>query len=311
MADQSQQSSSMRVAIAGASGLVGSALCAFLEERGHRVLRLVRQSTNDSAAVSPDEISWNPESGTIDAAALQGVDALIHLGGASIAKRWTAKHKARIHSSRVDSTRLLSETLARLEHGPRAFLCASAVGFYGDRGDEELTEQSASGGGFLANVCRAWEDATEPARNAGIRVVNLRLGMVLSAAGGALATMLPPFRIGLGGVLGSGRQYVSWISLHDVVRAIEFLLHSEIEGPANFTAPRPVDNRTFTKTLGHALGRPTIAPAPAFAIRLALGEMGKNLLLGSTRAIPAKLEQAGFRFAHPDLEAALQFELSR
>lgn len=295
-----------RVVVAGASGLVGSALCARLERDGVRVDRLVRRSAGDG------EIGWNPAAGTIDVARLRGADSFVHLGGVSIAARFTEAHKRAIRESRVRSTRLLAETIASLDPVPSVFVCASAVGYYGDRGDEILTEESPAGHGFLPDVCREWEAACEPARAAGIRVVHLRLGIVLSARGGALATMLSAFRWGLGGIVGDGRQYMSWIGLDDAVSAIRFALRTTtVVGPVNAVAPHPVTNREFTRTLGRVLGRPTILPAPAFAVRLALGEMGQALLLEGCRAIPARLQAAGFVFEHPTLEAALRHELRR
>jgi uncharacterized protein (TIGR01777 family) len=298
---------SLRVVIGGASGLVGTRLAAHLAEQGHHVVRLVRHPPQAAA----NEIYWNPGGAEIDAPALEGVHAVVHLGGESIAGgRWTEARKAAIRDSRVASTRLLSETLAQLGRPPRAFICASAAGYYGDRGDEPLTEDSPPGTGFLAEVCRAWEAATEAARRAGLRVVNLRIGVVLSAAGGALKRMLPPFRMGLGGAVGGGRQYMSWIALSDLVRAIEFVLQTgDIQGPVNAVAPNPVSNRQFTRTLGRVLRRPTLLPLPRLAVRTLFGEMGQALLLEGNRLLPARLERGGFSFLHPGLEDALRFEL--
>jgi uncharacterized protein (TIGR01777 family) len=298
---------SLRIAIGGASGLIGSALTAFLASHRHRVVPLVRRSP--PTAVS--EIYWDPASGEIDAPALEGCDAAVHLGGTNIAGgRWTKQRKGAIRDSRIESTRLLSETLAQLKEPPRTFICASATGYYGDRGDELLTEESPPGEGFLADVCRAWEAAAEPARQAGIRVVNLRTGIVLSSKGGALARMLPAFRKGLGGVVGSGRQYMSWIALNDLVRVIDFLVTaSGLAGPVNAVAPNPVTNREFTRILGRLLRRPTIFPLPGFAVRTLFGEMGQALLLEGNRVRPDKLERAGFSFHHRNLEEALRSEL--
>lgn len=299
----------LRVAISGASGLIGGRLAATLASRGCRVDRLVRRAP----APGGTDVRWDPAAGTIDAAALEGVDAVVHLAGESVAVgRWTPARKEAIRRSRVDGTRLLAETLARLHRPPRVLISASGVGYYGDRGDEAITEDSAAGTGFLADVCRAWEAATEPARRAGIRVVNLRIGMVLAAEGGALARMLVPFRLGLGGVIGSGRQHVSWIALEDLMGAIQHLMVAEsVSGPVNVVAPDPVMNRELTKTLGRVLRRPTLAPLPAPIVRLLFGEMGQSLLLEGARVLPARLQASGFHFVHPGLEGALRSELGR
>lgn len=299
----------MRIAIAGSSGLVGTALVGQLTDRGDTVSTLVRNQTN----TRENEIPWNPATGQLNPAALENLSALIHLGGAGIAdKRWSSSRKELIRDSRVQSTQLLSKTIAKLTNPPQTFICASAVGYYGDRGDEILTEESLPGTGFLPEVTQQWEQATEPARDAGVRVINLRIGVVLSSAGGALRKMLTPFKLGLGGVLGGGRQYMSWIALTDLVRAVLFALdHPEIAGPINAVAPNPVTNREFTKTLGKVLHRPTILPAPAFAIRALFGEMGQRLLLEGCRAVPQKLETAGFNFEHATLEPALRAELAK
>ena len=298
----------LRVVIAGASGLVGAATAARLLEQGYHVVRLVRRVPRDPET----ELYWNPATGEIDADSLAGADAVIHLGGESIAAgRWTARRKAAIRESRVGSTRLLSQALARLPRSPGVFICASAVGFYGDRGEESLTEDRPAGSGFLPEVCQAWEEATEPARQAGLRVVNLRIGIVLSLHGGALARMLTPFRLGLGGVVGNGRQYMSWITLTDLARVIEFVLTNESSaGAVNGVAPNPVTNREFTRTLGRVLGRPTRLPLPGFAVRALFGEMGRTLLLEGCRVQPARLEQAGFAFLHRDLAPALHHLLN-
>src|SRR5256714_4559219 len=265
----------MKIIVTGASGLIGSTLVPSLIKQGHQVTTLVRRESKQGAQGEVSEVSWNPAAGELDAARLVGHDACVHLAGESIAEgRWTDEKKRRIVESRVKSTQLLAETLARLETRPRAFLCASATGYYGDRGAEVLTEASAAGTNFLAEVCREWEAATEPARAAGIRTVSLRFGVVLSKEGGALAKMLLPFKLGAGGRVGSGKQYMSWIALDDAVGAIEHALTDEnLSGPVNVVAPQPVTNAEFTKTLGHVLGRPTLLPVPAFGLRLALGEM--------------------------------------
>lgn len=298
---------SLRIVLAGGSGLVGRALRAFLTTGGHEVFSLVRRAPRSG------EIAWNPASGTIDSAALEGFDAIIHLGGEGIADRsWTPERKEAIRASRVGSTDLLAQSMARLSRPPRVFLCASAVGFYGDRGDEVLNEESPPGAGFLPDVCRAWETAAEPARRAGIRVVNLRIGIVLTPRGGALAAMLRPVRLGLGGVVGSGRQYLSWIGLDDLLGAIHFALgDARIEGPLNCTAPEPLTNREFTRVLGRVLRRPTILPVPSAAIRTLLGEMGDTLLLRGARVLPQKLSSGGFSFLTPNLDSALRWELGQ
>ncbi len=299
----------MRLVISGASGLVGARLAAFLAAGGHRVDRLVRRDPQSGRT----DIRWRPEAGEIDAPALEGVDAVVHLAGASIAAgRWTSARKEAIRRSRVEGTRLLAETVARLSRPPSVVVSASAIGYYGSRGDESLTEDSPAGDGFLAEVCQAWEAAADPARHAGVRVVTLRMGMVLAASGGALGRMLLPFKLGLGGVVGSGRQYVSWIALGDLVSAIHHvLLAAGVTGPVNAVAPVPVTHRDFVRTLGRVLRRPTLAPLPAPIVRLLLGEMGQALLLDGARVLPARLQAAGFRFRHPVLESALRAELAR
>ena len=298
-----------RVAVTGATGLVGSALVPALLAAGHRVDRLTRRPPTAGTT----DVEWDPARGRLDPRALEGVDAVVHLAGESIAaRRWSAAVKERIRRSRVDGTRLLSETLGNLERRPRVLVSASAVGYYGDRGETPLTEDSAPGAGFLADVCREWEAAADAARSAGIRVVHPRLGLVLAKQGGALPRMTLPFRLGVGGVVGSGRQYWSWIELGDLVRAIELCLGLDgIAGPINAVAPAPVTNREFTRKLGKVLGRPTLVPLPALAVRLLLGEMGRALLLGSARVLPRRLERAGFHFRHPRLESALRAVLSR
>jgi hypothetical protein len=298
----------MQIAVSGASGLVGEALSAFLTTGGHGVRRLVRAAT-----ASADSVVWNPDRGTIDAAALGGVDAVVHLAGESIASgRWNDERKRRIRESRVKGTRLVAETIAAMPRRPRVLVCASAVGFYGARGDEGLDESSAPGAGFLAEVCREWEAAADPARAAGIRVVHVRFGVVLSPKGGALAKMLLPFRMGAGGRLGTGAQWMSWISLDDAIGAVHHALtREEVAGPVNAVAPNPVTNAVFTKTLGAVLGRPTIFPMPAFAARLAFGEMADHLLLTGQKVLPRRLLETGYRFRHPSLEGALRHLLGR
>ena len=297
----------MNILVSGSTGLIGSNLVPFLQRDRHDVIRLVRSKPGTG------DIQWNPAAGQLDAGALEGFDGVVHLAGESIAgSRWTGEQKLRIRNSRVNSTLLLSQALARLKRPPRVLVSASAVGYYGDRGPEVLREESAPGRDFLAGVCREWESATEPAAQAGIRVVNTRFGMVLSPAGGALAKMLTPFRLGAGGVIGSGSQYMSWIALDDTVRAIHHALGSgSLRGPVNTASPHPVTNREFTKTLGRVLGRPTIFPMPEFAARLAFGEMADALLLSSQRVEPARLLASGYKFSWPELEPALRYLLGK
>lgn len=290
----------MRIAIAGSSGLIGTALVTALESAGHEPVPMVRGEPG------PGEIAWDPTGGAIDAGALAEVDAVVNLAGEPIgAKRWTATQKRRIRDSRVLGTRLIATTMAGLQHGPRVLLNGSAIGVYGDRGDEHLDEASPPGEGFLADVVQEWEAATAPAAEAGVRVVNLRTGIVLHRRGGALARMVPLFRLGLGGRLGSGRFWMSWISLHDEVAAIVHLLHSDLEGPVNLVSPNPARNRELTAALGSALSRPTVLPVPGLALRVALGEMVEDLL-ASARVEPAALMASGFDFTHPDLAGALR-----
>lgn len=292
------------IIITGASGLVGSALVSALENAGHKVIRAVRREVKDSAR----ELYWNPDTGEIDAERFEGADAVVHLAGEGIAdKRWNETVKQRILHSRTKGTLLIAETMANCENKPHTLACASAVGYYGDCGETVLTEQSPAGNDFLADVCQQWEAACQPARDAGIRVANMRIGVVLSTKGGALAKMLLPFKLGAGGVLGSGQQYFSWITLDDLVSGIHHVLKTDsLSGPVNMTAPNPVTNHKYTKTLGSVLGRPTIFPVPAFAARLAFGEMADALLLASMRVKPAVLTDTGFSFAHAELEPALE-----
>jgi len=298
----------MNILVTGASGLVGSALASSLISTGYEVTRLLRRPplSGEKAA------RWDPLAGTIDANAFEGVNAVVHLAGENIAERWTAAKKVNIRNSRIKGTQVLCESLARLASPPKVLVSASAIGYYGDRGEERLSEESAPGSSFLAEVCRDWEAVTEPARQAGLRVVQLRFGVVLSPAGGALAKILPPFRLGIGGVLGRGRQYMSWIALDDAVGAIQHAIVTDnLQGPANAVAPHAVTNQEFTNTLGKVLGRPTVVPLPAFATRLMFGEMADELLLASARVQPAKLLASGYRFRYPELEGTLRHLLAR
>jgi uncharacterized protein (TIGR01777 family) len=299
----------LRIAVTGSSGLVGSRLTASLSAAGHQVVRLVRRNADPERG----ELFWDPSSGKIDSAGLEGVNAVVHLAGANVgAGRWSPSRKAAIRSSRILGTKLISEALATLERKPRVLISSSAVGYYGNRGNEPITEESDPGDGFLSSVCRAWEDSTAPARDAGIRVVNLRTGIVLTSAGGPLAKMLPPFQMGVGGVIGDGNQYMSWIALEDLIGIIGCLIHKDdISGPVNAVSPNPATNREFTKTLSRILGRPAVIPLPGFAVRLLFGEMGETLLLEGAKVLPARLEASGYLFSYPDLPSALRLELGR
>ena len=291
---------SRAVLVSGSTGLVGTALCAELLRQGASCVPLVRQPGSG--------IHWDPVAGTVESAKLEGAEAVVHLAGENIVSgRWTEKRLDRIRNSRIQGTRLIAEALAGLETRPRVLVCASAVGFYGNRGDQELDETSEAGVGLLPELCREWEAACAPAKAAGIRVVNLRIGVVLAREGGALAKMLLPFKAGVGGKIGHGRQQLSWISLPDLVGVIRHVLEcDDLEGPINATAPVPVSNLEFTKILGSVLHRPTILPLPGFAVRLLFGQMGDELLLSGQRVIPRRLSEHGFAFQHPDLRTALQ-----
>lgn len=289
----------MKLLLTGGSGLIGQAVTSFFTEQGHTVLSLKRGLSQPPC--------WQPEHGVIDLGGHQ-FDVVIHLAGENIAAgRWTEKKKARILSSRVDGTRCLANFFSQPENRPKLLICSSAVGIYGDRGDESLTEGSTFGTGFLAQVCQQWESSLASAIEAGIRVVNIRLGMVLSAQGGALTKILPPFKMGLGGVFGDGEQYMSWITLTDVVLALEHVItHEDLSGPVNFCSPQPVTNRQFTQTLGQLLHRPTLLPVPRWVARIALGEMAPALLLASSRVMPTKLIQSGYLFKNTTLVSALK-----
>ena len=297
----------MNLLITGATGLIGAELVRVFSNAGMQVSSLARGKPTPAAGPW-----WDPEAGKIELADLPPLDAVVHLAGENIAGRWTREKMRRIRQSRVHGTHVLSEALEHLPQPPKVFLCASAIGFYGDRGDEPLDERSVSGQSFLAGVCREWEAATVPAAQKGIRVVNLRLGMVLSRAGGALAAMLFPFQCGFGGKVGSGRQYYSWITLADVVRAFQHALTTEeLSGAVNVVSPYPVTNLEFTRALGRVLKRPTLFPLPAFVARTVLGQMADELLLASARVQPGRLLETGFQFRHPELEPALRDLLSR
>ena len=296
----------MKIVVSGSTGLIGSALVEALTRRDHEVLPLVRRRP----AAGEHAIAWDPERGTIDRAGLEGADAVIHLAGENVFGRWSPAKKHRISGSRVLGTRLLTDALAGLQRPPATLLAASAIGYYGDRGEEELTEQSAPGEDFLAHVSRDWEAATAPATRAGVRVANMRFGVVLATTDGALAKMLPAFRLGLGGPIGSGNQYVSWIALDDVINAILHLLQGDLVGPVNMTAPAPVSSREFAKTLGKVLGRPAVVTVPAFALRMAFGAEGAAMLQSGQRVLPARLLASGFKFALPAIEPALRYLLA-
>ena len=292
----------MKVAVTGASGLIGSALLPQLKARGHDVLRLVRRT-----ATASDEVQWDPVAGTVDIAALSGVDGVIHLAGAGVGdKRWTPAYKAEIRSSRVLGTTTIAQTMAALEPRPRVLVCGSAIGFYGDTGDQAVDEQSPQGAGFLADVVAEWEASAEAAVVAGIRVTYARTGLVVSDKGGAWKKLLPIFKLGAGGRIGSGRQYWSFITLRDEVSALIALLENETySGPVNLTAPTPVTNAQVTQAMGAALGRPTLLPVPSFALKIALGEFSEDVL-ASQRVLPAVLEEHGFTWADPSIEQAVQ-----
>ena len=299
----------MRVLITGASGLIGNALQKSFEEKGYEILRASR-----SEPKSADDIQWDPDTGFADQdlERLEGLDGVIHLAGENIAGlRWTDEKKKAIRDSRVHGTRTLIEAFARLEKKPNVFISASAIGFYGDRGDDEMTESSSAGDTFLSEVSKEWESESRRAEDMGIRTVLLRNGIVLSKDGGALATMMTPFKFGVGGVIGSGKQWMSWVSLDDVVAAVNFAIDNEkMRGAVNVVSPNPVTNEEFTKTLGEVLYRPTFLPLPEFAVNLVFGEMGDALLIDSTRVIPKRLLNAGFKFEYPDLKIALEHAVS-
>lgn len=299
-----------KILITGSTGFIGTQLTSFLTTQGHTVIPMLRSK---GGVDEKDAIFWDPAKGTVDSSKLEGLDVVIHLSGASIAsRRWSEARKGIISKSRVDSTVLLSNTLSKLRKPPKVLVCASATGYYGDTGKTIITERSPPGSGFLPTVSQEWERSTKPASTAGIRVVNLRTGIVLNPLGGFLKQILPLFRLGLGGKLGNGKQYMSWISMDDLLHVVLFAINNKsVKGPINVTSPKPVTNEKFTKTLGRILSRPTMSFVPAFAIRLLYGEMGKELVLGSCRVIPEKLMSWGFRFYYPTLEKALRHVLGK
>jgi hypothetical protein len=305
-----------RIAMTGASGLVGSQLSAFLRTGGHEVVPLVRRPAAISLGTpqggGPDAIAWDPSANTIDAARLEGFDVVVHLAGESVGQRWTEAVRHRVMSSRIAGTRLLCETLAARKRKPKLVICASAIGFYGDTGERWVDESSEPGSGFLSEVCQAWEQASEPARAAGIRVVNLRIGAVLSPRGGMLGQLLLPASLGLGGPIGSGRQYLSWIDLDDLLGVVLHVIRSEsLIGPVNAVSPEPVPQREFATVLGRVLRRPAFMPLPAFVVELLFGAMGHEVLLGGQRVRPTRLQATGFRFDFAWLEDSLRHQLGR
>jgi uncharacterized protein (TIGR01777 family) len=292
----------MKVLIAGSSGLIGTALCGALALTGSQIYRLERKKSSD-----PNSIFWDPKNNVLDSKMIEGFDVIINLAGENIFGRWSASKKHDILESRVQTTSLLAKTIAMLDSPPEIFLNGSAIGYYGDRGNEVLTESSSPGEGFLADVCKQWELAVEPAKNTKVRCAILRTGVVLSSKGGSLKTMLLPFKLGLGGQIGSGEQYMSWISIEDVLGAIFHIIqHKNCEGVFNLSAPEPVTNKEFTVTLGKVLNRPTFLPFPLLPARLIFGEMVDALLLSSTRVKPKRLLESGYKFLYPQLESALR-----
>ena len=297
----------MKIAITGTTGLVGSELVPFLQAGGHEVLKMVR----NKAQSSPTQVYWNPDTGEIEANKLEGIDAMVHLAGDNVADgNWTPAKKQRIKESRTKGTKLIADTLANLQNPPKTFVSASAIGYYGERGSQTLDETASAGEGFLTDVCKEWEAACKPAKDKGIRTVNMRVGIVLSPKGSALGKMLPIFQLGGGGILGNGKQYMSWIAIDDLIGALYHAINTpSLSGPVNATAPSPATNSEFTKVLGKVLWRPTIAPVPGFGVKMLFGEMGETLLLGSTRVLPKALIDSGYQFLFPDLEGALRHVL--
>jgi uncharacterized protein len=297
----------LKIAVTGGGGFIGSHLSAYLRTAGHHVVKLTRRRGRGE-----DWVHWDPFSGVVDAESLEGVDAFVHLAGESLAGVWTPARRERIFESRRRGTALIARTAASLRRPPRVVVSASATGWYGSRGDEQLTEESGPGEGFLADVCRAWEDELEPVRAAGIRAVSTRFAPVWAGDGGALPMITPAFRLALGARLGDGAQWMSWVAVDDLLAAVELALHDEtLSGAVNVTSPQPVTNREFTATLARVLGRPAPFAAPRSLLERGLGEMGQDMLLTSQRVLPTRLEEAGFRWLFPDLESALRFELGR
>jgi hypothetical protein len=297
----------MRIAIAGASGFIGRAIVDELRRAGHTVVTIGRTRPS-----SPPDVVWDPARGQLQPAALEGCQAVVNLAGVSIAQRWTESHKREILSSRIESTTLLAKTMAALSDRPLVFLSTSAVGYYGDTGDRRVDEYTSKGSGFLADVVAEWESAADPARHAGIHVMHPRFGVVLSPKGGALAKMLLPFKLGAGGRIGSGKQWMSWIALRDAARAVRFLLENPLlDGPVNVTSPSPVQNEELTQALARALNRPALATIPEFAIKLVFGDMGVETLLAGQRAVPRRLTAAAFKFELAGIDDALKAELAR
>lgn len=299
----------LRVAVSGTNGMVGAALAAFMTTGGHDLRRIVRGTPDHVRG----DVAWDQRAGTFDASALEGLDAVVHLAGAGIADvRWTNERKQEIRDSRVNPTAQLARTLAGLKQKPRVFVCASAVGWYGNRpGPAQVDESSPRGDGFLPDICEEWERATDAARDAGIRVVNLRIGIVINARGGALAKLLPPFKMGLGGSVGNGAQGMSWIDLDDLLGALRFVMSADVAGPVNAVVPAPISNKDFGRTLAGVLGRPAVAPLPATAVKVMFGEMGQRLLLEGAFVVPSRLQSMGFQWALPALDDALRFETGR
>ena len=295
----------MKVAVTGSSGLIGSSLVSYLSKKDIVVSKILRENPED------DDISWKPENGDWDSDFTGGVDGIVHLAGENVASgRWTKAKKEKIRNSRIEGTKRLCEHILKLPTPPSVLVCASAIGYYGNRGVEFLNEGSSRGSGFLPDVCLGWEEAAESVSKAGIRVVNVRFGIALSKDGGALAKMMTPFKIGMGGKIGSGTQYMSWIAMDDVTGAIYHTLTTDsLNGPVNLTAPNPVTNKEFTTTLGEVLKRPAVVPIPAFAAKLAFGEMANDLLLASTKVAPKRLSDSGYKFQYPELENALKHVL--
>jgi uncharacterized protein (TIGR01777 family) len=293
----------MKILISGSHGFIGSALHAHLRQQGHSLLRLIRPTQ----VARSDEVFWNPIEHFIERGKLAGVDAVIHLAGENLFGRWNDKKKQAIYDSRVLNTAFLAQTLAKIDPKPKTLISASAIGYYGDRGEHECIETAQAGEGFLPDVCKDWEEATVPAANAGIRVVNLRFGIVLGKEGGSLAKMMPAFKMGMGGPLGDGQQWVSWISILDAVRAVEFALSRQtLQGPVNAVSPHPVRNKEFAHAIGHALHRPEVVPVPKRMLHFMFGEMADETVLASTKVLPHKLQMEEFQFEHPDLHTALE-----